>query len=105
MRPDLFGGNPERLMAFAGEGHLSKLEMADLLTPESRAAYLDVCAAIEKEYTEACTATNDPCLDSGCALDDEICLQPLVRAEVEYQQACAAEWIKRFKNPKNRASW
>jgi hypothetical protein len=76
--------------------------LANLLELRHRHAYLDACAAIEKKYTENCTATNDPCLESGCALEGEICLEPLMRAGVEYHQACAAEWIKVFADPRNR---
>jgi hypothetical protein len=59
---------------------------------------------IERRYTEACTAKNDPCLESGCSVEgeDEICLQPLLNAGIEYQKACAAEWIKLFRVPRNR---
>ena len=93
---------PADLMAFAEEGRLPKQVLASLLTPESRQHYLDACAAIERHYTEACTASNDPCLEGGCAAEGEICLQPLLRAEVDYQKACTAEWMKLFENPANR---
>jgi hypothetical protein len=78
----------------AQAGRLPKHALAELLAPEQRRAFLAACAAIEKNYTEACTAANDPCLESGCALEGEVCLQPLVRAETEYQAACGAEWMK-----------
>jgi hypothetical protein len=97
-----FVGSPDRLMQFAEDGHLPKNTLADLLTAETRDSYLRTCGAIEKAYTEACTAQNDPCLESGCAVEGEICLQPLLRAGAEYQKACAAEWIKKFRNPRNR---
>ena len=93
---------PADLMAFAEEGRLPKQVLASLLTRESRQQYLDACAAIERRYTEACTANNDPCLEGGCAAEGEICLQPLLRAEVDYQKACTAEWMKLFENPANR---
>jgi hypothetical protein len=97
-------GTPERLMAFAGEGHVSKQVLAELLSLESRHPYLEACARIERAYTEACTATKDPCLESGCSVEgeDETCLQPLLNAGIEYPQACAAEWIKLFRAPANR---
>ncbi len=97
-------GTPERLMKFAEEGHLPKRTLAALLTLDTRKRYLDVCATLEKGYTDACTAQADPCLESGCAVEgeDEICLQPLLRAGVEYQKACAAEWMKLFRTPTNR---
>lgn len=99
-------GTPERLIAFAEEGHLSKQTLANLLTQTSRPAYIAACAAIEKRYTEACTAKNDPCLEEGCAVEGECCLQPLLNAGVEYYKACAAEWVGMFREPKNRiAAW
>jgi hypothetical protein len=78
----------------AHAGRLSKQELAELLAPEQRGAFLAACAAIEKKGTEECAAANDPCLESGCAVEGEVCLQPLLRAETEYQAACGAEWIK-----------
>lgn len=102
-------GTPEKLMQFAEEGHLSKDVLVHLLDPESRPAFLDACLVLEKRYTEECAARNDPCLESGCSIDQstgEICLQPLMRAGREYQKACAAEWVKIFRNPGNRiAPW
>lgn len=99
-------GTPEKLMAFAEEGHLPKQVLAELLRPEKRRAFAAACAAVEKRYTEACTDKRDPCLESGCSLEGEVCLQPLLEAGIEYHKACAAEWIKAFKDPKNRvASW
>jgi len=95
-------GTPEKLMTFAEEGRLPKRVLMNLLVIDRRAAYLEVCAAIEARYTHDCAATNDPCLESGCALDGEVCLQPLVRAEIDYRKACAAEWITVFANPRNR---
>ena len=98
-------GTSERLMQFAADGHLSKDVLVNLLDLESRQPYLDACAVIEKKYTEECAAENDPCLESGCSIDQaagEICLQPLVRAEIEYHKACADEWIKLFRRPRNR---
>ena len=95
-------GTPERLMTFAAEGHLPKQVLLNLVTPAKRQAYLDACAVIEKQYTDDCAAKNDPCLESGCAVEGEVCLQPLLRAGIEYHKACAAEWIKVFANPRNR---
>lgn len=95
-------GTPDRLMRFAEEGHLSKGVLASLLEIDDRRSYLDACAAIERRFTEECAAKNDPCLESGCFADDEVCLQPLLNAEVEYRKACADEWINRFKNPRSR---
>jgi hypothetical protein len=97
-------GNPERLMAFAKEGYLAKGVMADLLRPETRQAYLDACARVERAFTEACFSKGDPCLASGCSVEsgDEICLNPIREAGVEYQRACAAEWAALFETPANR---
>ena len=98
-------GTPDRLMEFAEEGRLSKGVLVNLLNVESRRSYLAACAAIEKKYTEECAAKNDPCLVSGCSIDQaagEICLQPLLNAGIDYHRACAAEWIKLFRTPQNR---
>jgi hypothetical protein len=93
---------PEEFITVADQGLLPKSVLANLLDIGHRQAFLDACAAIEKKYTEDCTATNDPCLESGCAVEGEICLQPLLRAGIEYHRACAAEWIKLFADPRNR---
>jgi len=95
-------GTLEELMKIAEQGRLPKSVLVNLLDIEHRHAYLDACARIEKKYTEDCTATNDPCLESGCAVEGEVCLQPLLRAGIEYHRACAAEWIKLFADPRNR---
>jgi hypothetical protein len=93
---------PEELMKFAEQGRLPKGTLVNLLDIEHRQAFLDACAVIERKYTESCTATHDPCLESGCALEGEICLQPLLRAGIEYHRACAAVWIELFADPRNR---
>jgi len=97
-------GSPDRLMKFAEEGHLPKHVLVNLLSYDQRQPYLDACTQIERRYTEACTAKSDPCLESGCSVEgeDEICLQPLLNAGIEYQKACAAEWIKLFHPSTNR---
>jgi hypothetical protein len=92
----------EELIKLAEQGRLPKGLLVSLLDVEHRQAYLDACAGIEKKFTEDCTATNDPCLESGCAVKGDICLQPLLRAGVDYHRACATEWIKRFADPRNR---
>jgi hypothetical protein len=93
---------PEQLMALAADGHLSKQALANLLVRDQRRAFLEACTAIEKKYTHDCTANDEPCLASGCAVEGEACLQPLVRAGGDYYKAVAAEWAKFFANPKNR---
>jgi hypothetical protein len=98
-------GTPERLMHFVEDGHLSKDVLVNLLDVENRRTYLDACAAIERKYTEECAAQSDSCLESGCSIDHaagEVCLQPLLRAGVDYQKACAAEWVRLFRMPENR---
>jgi hypothetical protein len=99
---DQYVGSPERLMTFAQQGALPKPALTDLLATDARPAYLAACAAIEKRYTEECAATKDPCLESGCALEDDICLEPLLKAGREYRKACAAAWSSLFATPDNR---
>jgi hypothetical protein len=95
-------GSPEQLKVLAGDGQLPKEALARLLVPAARRVFLDACAEIEKGYTEACTANADPCLESGCALEGERCLEPLRRAGVEYNKACAVPWLKLFAKRRNR---
>ena len=92
-----------RLIEKARAGQLSKLELAEFLNPMARKSFLSHCASIEKRYTEACTETHDPCLESGCALEGEVCLQPLERAGVEYDRACGNAFVELYLDPKNRA--
>ena len=92
----------EQLMAFAEEGLMPKAVLVELLNIDSRYAYRDACAVIEKKYTADCTAADDPCLESGCALEGEICLQPLLRAGIEYHKRCGREWTKFFADPCHR---
>jgi hypothetical protein len=94
---------PARLMKYAAEGRLTKHALATLLALEPRAVFLEACAAIEKKYTDNCAAANDPCLESGCAAEGEVCLEPLLRAGTDYHKACAAEWVKLFADRANRA--
>lgn len=71
--------------------------LVDLLDARRRRLFLQACTRIEQAYTAECAATNDPCLESGCAIDQaagEVCLQPLLRAGRDYDAACAAEWVK-----------
>ena len=93
-------------MRYAREGRLSKPALASLLTPASQQAFFTACAAIEAAYTEACACADDPCLESGCSCEGEVCLQPLLRAGDEYQRACGAEFAERFASERNRdAGW
>ena len=95
-------GTLEQLMTCAEQGHLSKIVLVTLLDTDHRRAYLDACGVIEKRYTENCAATKETCLASGCAVEGEVCLEPLLRAGIEYQRACAAEWLKLFADSRNR---
>jgi hypothetical protein len=95
--------SPDKLMAFAAQGHLTKHALEPLLDSGTAQVYRDACRVIERRYTAECTATNDPCLASGCALDGEICLEPLLRAGIAYHQACGAAWSALFKDPSHRS--
>ena len=92
---------PEHLVARAAEGRLTKHALATRLASRPRQVFLDACAVIERKYTDDC-ATKDPCLDAGCSMDHEVCLQPLLRAGTAYHKACAVEWAKLYANPQNR---
>lgn len=93
----------EVLVKLAEDGNLTKLVLADSLTPEARYAFLDKCAAIEQRLTTQCAASGEPCLESGCALEGEACLNAVLNADTEYQKACAAEWLSFFSDPANRS--
>ena len=95
-------GSPEKLMTFAAEGRLTKQVLGSLLDAEDALAYSNTCAVIERQYTDDCAAKNDPCLESGCAVEGEICLEPLLRAGPEYHRACGAAWKILFEDPRHR---
>jgi hypothetical protein len=95
--------NADTLMTDAAEGRLPKHVLAELLAPEWRAQFLAACASLEKQYTDVCIAKNDPCLESGCALVGETCLEPLLEEGTDYQKACGAEWVRLFANAGHRA--
>ncbi len=84
----------EEIQRDAQAGHLSKQMLADLLAPDERRTFLAACDRIDQSLTEACTGTNDPCLESGCALEGEVCLQPLLRAGDDRQAAYGAAWMQ-----------
>lgn len=94
---------PDQIIERARAGQVPKLELAELLAPNARKTFLNFCTSIEKRYTEACTAQNDPCLESGCALEGEVCLQPLERAHPDYDRACGNAFVELYLDPKNRA--
>jgi hypothetical protein len=95
-------GSPGKLMTFAAQGHLTKQVLGSLLDADDRQTYLDACTVIEKRYTADCAAKHDPCLESGCALEGEVCLEPLLRAGLEYHRACGAAWKLLFEDPRHR---
>src|SRR6266496_1295346 len=70
-------GTPEHLIVVAQQGRLPKEVLVRFLAVDKRRPYLDACGAIEKRYTEECNATGDPCLEGGCAVEGEVCLQPI----------------------------
>ena len=94
---------PERLMTLAAMGRLTKHTLATLLVGQPRQEFLHACTAIEKKYTVDCGTGKDPCLEAGCSMDGEVCLEPLLRAGAEYHKACGGEWVKLFANHANRA--
>jgi hypothetical protein len=91
------------MVKLAEDGNLTKAVLADSLTPEARYAFLDKCAAIEQRLTTQCSATGETCLESGCALEGEACLNAVLKADIEYHKACAAEWLSFFSDPANRS--
>lgn len=93
----------DNLVRVAHEGRLSKATLAESLTEEAGSLFLSKCAAIEHRFTEACTAKQDPCLESGCAMEGDVCLNALLRSTTEYQKACAAEWDAFFSDSANRS--
>lgn len=92
----------QQLLTFAEEGKLTKHALGTMLVPEARQRFLQSCAVLEKKYTDDCAAAKDPCLESGCSAEGEVCLQPLLRAGTAYHKACAAEWAKLFAAQENR---
>jgi hypothetical protein len=97
---------PERVMELAAEGALSKHALGTLLSAPARRRFLEACARIEAEYTEACRAEGDPCLESGCSMEGERCLQPILRAGTAYHRKCGAQWAAFFTDSANRdPSW
>jgi hypothetical protein len=95
--------SPDQVVGLARQGGLGKEALARYLTIDARRRFLSACAAIEKQYTEACTATGDPCLAGGCAVDGEICLQPLGAAGADYDKACGEAFATLFADARNRS--
>jgi hypothetical protein len=92
----------EVLIRRAQDGLLSKADMADFLAPDPRWSFLEKCAQVEREFTKSCAAEGDYCLESGCALQGEACLNALLKAGPEYHKACARLWLPIFGDPQNR---
>lgn len=90
------------LMEEAAEGRLSKQALAELLAPSARHTFLEICAVIERDFRARCAEQNGGCLESGCAMEGESCLNALLVAGPEYTQACAAAWRDLFEDPQNR---
>jgi len=90
--------SPSQLIQFAERGMLDKMEMADLLPDESRARFLAACSDVEHAFTQACAAHGDFCLASGCAMDEEVCLNALLNANPSYNKACGEVWLPLFKS-------
>lgn len=98
-------GSPEKLMTYAADGGLTKQVLGRLLRDDDALAYVDACTVIEKRYTAEC-GRHSPCLETGCAADGEICLEPLLQAGQEYFRACGAAWSILFEDPRHRtAAW
>ncbi len=97
-------GTPEKLMEFVKTAHLSKAELAKLLVPEIRQMFLNVCAILEKEATDRCGSSGEPCLEDGCAFEgtNEVCLNAVLLSEGKCLKACIDIWISKFEDPKNR---
>jgi len=95
-------GSPEKLMAFAEDGRLTKQVLGSLLGSDNALTYLHACTVIEKQYTADCAASDDLCMESGCAVEGEVCLEPLLKAGREYQMACGAAWRILFEDPRRR---
>jgi len=84
------------------EPMLNKDALAELLPAETRAVFLAGCAEVERGLTHAC-ATKGGCLESGCALDGESCLNAVLDAAHEYNKACRELWIPLYRLSKHAA--
>jgi hypothetical protein len=94
---------PEQLIELAQKGGMTKQVLVRFLALGKRQRYLDACAALEKRYTDECAASGSPCLEGGCAVEGETCLEPVLRADHDYLKACGNLWAKLFTDPRNRA--
>jgi hypothetical protein len=97
---------PETVMRFATEGRLPKQALADLLALQPRQTFLTACADIEIAYTKVCSASGDPCLESGCSCEGGTCLEPMLRAGNAYYRTCGVQFAALFADGANRdAAW
>jgi hypothetical protein len=94
--------SPEEVVSYALEGRFPKPVLASLLTARARRVFGDACGAIELQFTDACRAQGDPCLESGCSAEGERCLQPLLNAGTDYNVRCGTVWATLFQDPANR---
>jgi hypothetical protein len=90
------------LVDLAAETLLDKEMLAQLLPSESRAMFLSRCAQVERDFTRACAA-HGGCLESGCALEGESCLNALLNAAAEYNKECGRLWLPLFRSSKPAA--
>jgi hypothetical protein len=95
---------PEAVMAFARGHRLQKAELAKLVIPQKRAAYLEACAAMERRITGACRDRRDPCLEDGCAFEEngEACLNAVLSSSDRTRLGWVDLWIDLFKDVANR---
>ena len=93
--------SPE-LMDVTAEPMLNKDTLAELLPAETRAAFLAGCAEVERNLTHACAAKGG-CLESGCALDGESCLNAVLNGAHEYNKACRELWLPLFQSSTHAA--
>jgi hypothetical protein len=99
---DLTADATRHLVELAERGELPKAALADLLAPEPRYLFLDACAQVERDFTHRCGSSGNTCLESGCAVEGEACLEALLKAGPEYHKACARVWLPIFSDPRNR---
>lgn len=93
---------PDDLIKMLAFSHSSKTALAATLKIEMRMPFLRECAKIERSYTERCASMGKPCLQDGCPMDDETCLEALLNAEPDYSQRVYRAWLNIFKDPNNR---
>lgn len=99
-------GSVGKLIIFAEQGRLSEAVLASLLITAKREEFLKSCTDVAKKFTERCPTISGPCLEDGCALSGEVCLNALLASSDEYFRECASAWKSLFVLPENRiANW